>query len=66
MTTTGRAPESIAWHALPAEAVAWRVGVDPDRGLDGGDTTRRLGEHGANQLPVPRGPRPTQRSVRPR
>lgn len=51
MTTTGRAPEAIAWYALSAEAVAGRVGVDPDRGLDGGDAARRLGEHGPNQLP---------------
>lgn len=51
MTKTGRAPASIAWYTLPAEAVASRVGVDPDRGLDGGDAVRRLGEYGPNQLP---------------
>jgi len=42
MTTTGPAPEAVAWHALSAEAMAGRIGVDPDQGLDAGDAARRL------------------------
>src|SRR5215469_4701669 len=51
MTTTRHAPEAVAWHALSPEAAAGRVGVDPDRGLDAGDASRRLAAHGPNQMP---------------
>ena len=51
MTTTGPAPEAVAWHALSAEAAAARVGVDPGEGLGASKAARRLAEHGPNQLP---------------
>ena len=44
-------------HTLPAEAVARRLGVDVQTGLDGTVAAERLASHGPNKLPEPL-PRP--------
>jgi magnesium-transporting ATPase (P-type) len=52
----GEVTTSGPW-AEDAGAIATRLGVDPARGLAGGEAARRLAEHGPNQLeataPVP-------------
>lgn len=42
----------IAWHALPVEAVAEKLGTTGD-GLAPDEAGRRLERHGPNQLPAP-------------
>ncbi|MCL2346074.1 MAG: HAD-IC family P-type ATPase [Desulfobulbus sp.] len=39
------------WHALAADEVIERLGVDPARGLDAGTAAERLARHGHNRLP---------------
>ncbi|MFC0431958.1 cation-transporting P-type ATPase [Kutzneria buriramensis] len=39
-----------AWHARPAEDVAEQLFVDPERGLDTAEATRRLAEYGPNEM----------------
>jgi len=39
-----------SWHTLEAQQVAARLGVDPELGLDSATVSRRLQEHGPNQL----------------
>src|SRR5215470_9433725 len=51
MTTAEHPVKAVPWHALSAQAVEDRLGVDPSLGLDTDDAARRLGEHGPNQLP---------------
>ena len=46
MTTIKHPGEDVAWYALSAEDVAGQMGVDPDRGLDADEVTRRLAEYG--------------------
>lgn len=41
------------WHALSADEVLQRLGVDAARGLDAATVQQRLAEHGANALPEP-------------
>jgi len=43
-------PESLAWHALDAGAVAGQLAVSPDCGLDSETALARLQEQGANCL----------------
>ena len=50
MTTVKHSGEDVAWYALSPEDVAGQIGVDPDRGLDAGEVTRRLAEYGPNEL----------------
>ena len=52
MTTVKHVNEDVAWYALSPEDVARQIGVDPDRGLDAGEVTRRLAEYGPNELAV--------------
>jgi magnesium-transporting ATPase (P-type) len=40
----------VAWHALPADAVAAQLGTDTTSGLPSTDAAARLAEHGPNQL----------------
>jgi P-type Ca2+ transporter type 2C len=46
MTTVKHVSEDVAWYALSPEDVAGQIRVDPDRGLDAGEVTRRLAEYG--------------------
>jgi len=39
-----------AWHSLPPETVAARLGVDPARGLDTAEAAARLGRFGPNAI----------------
>ncbi|MFO0950550.1 MAG: cation-translocating P-type ATPase [Isosphaeraceae bacterium] len=43
-------PEDTAWHALPAEEAAARLGGDPRRGLSQVEASRRLARFGPNRL----------------
>lgn len=43
--------DPLPWHALPAEQVCERLGVDPAHGLSAAEAAARLGAHGANRLP---------------
>jgi Ca2+-transporting ATPase len=52
MTTVKHVSEDVAWYALSPDDVARQIGVDPDRGLDAGEVTRRLAEYGPNELAV--------------
>jgi Ca2+-transporting ATPase len=52
MTTLQHHAESLAWYALPAEAAAGQMGVDPADGLTVAEVDRRLGEYGPNELPT--------------
>ncbi len=47
------APETAAapWHAVAAAEVIGRLRTDPANGLDAGEASRRLAEHGPNRLP---------------
>jgi len=53
-------PPQAPWHALRADEVAARLGVDPSLGLDAEVVAARRAEHGANALPEPP-PRPLWR-----
>ena len=44
------AGDTAAWHTLSAEECAQMLKVDPARGLDAGEVSRRLAEYGPNQL----------------
>ena len=48
-TTTGTAAR---WHALPPDAVADRLGVDPTAGLPAATAAQRLQQNGPNALPA--------------
>ena len=53
-TETGKLPAPVAdttWYALPTDAVAAALGVDPATGLTAGAATDRLRTSGANALP---------------
>jgi Ca2+-transporting ATPase len=52
MTMIGRAERQEPWHNQSAEDAAAALGVDPERGLDGEEAARRLGEYGPNELPT--------------
>jgi P-type Ca2+ transporter type 2C len=52
MTIVEPAAEHLAWYTMTAEAAAERLGVSPERGLDADEVTRRLAEHGPNELPT--------------
>jgi P-type Ca2+ transporter type 2C len=41
---------SVPWHVLDADAIADRLGVDPQQGLSGDEAARRLAEGGPNEL----------------
>jgi Ca2+-transporting ATPase len=51
MTTVQHPPENLALYAVPAQAVAGQMGVNPDDGLDAREAERRLAEYGPNALP---------------
>ena len=51
MTSTKETPEDIAWYSVPTQEAARRLNVVPDRGLEDYEATRRLAEHGPNELP---------------
>ena len=44
------ASQDTAWYALPVDAVAQKLDVDPARGLSAADARQRLQQHGPNQL----------------
>ncbi|SCK16855.1 potassium and/or sodium efflux P-type ATPase [Variovorax sp. HW608] len=46
---SGTAP--VSWHAMSAEEIGPRFEVDPARGLDAAEASRRLGTYGPNRLP---------------
>jgi P-type Ca2+ transporter type 2C len=52
MTAVQHSAAGLAWYALPADAVATRMGVNLDAGLDAAEAERRLAEHGPNELPT--------------
>ena len=52
MTLLAGPVENIVWYALPADEVASRLDVDPQRGLDAEEVQRRLAEYGPNELPT--------------
>jgi Ca2+-transporting ATPase len=56
MTSIKETPEEIAWYAVPTQDAARRLNVEPDRGLEDYEATRRLAEHGPNELPKERPP----------
>ncbi|MBV9286500.1 MAG: HAD-IC family P-type ATPase [Hyphomicrobiales bacterium] len=43
--------EPATWHAMSAQDVEKRLGVDPERGLDPAEAARRLTTYGPNRLP---------------
>lgn len=50
----------VAWHALPAEECARRLGSGPD-GLQAGEAEKRIGEYGRNELRPPEKDGPVKR-----
>jgi P-type Ca2+ transporter type 2C len=50
MTMVKQPGETTAWYALSAEDAAGQIGVDPNRGLDANEVTRRLAQYGPNEL----------------
>src|SRR6185312_13500451 len=48
-TTPG---DSVAWHAMSADAVVQRLATDGVKGLDSNEASSRLHEHGPNRLPA--------------
>ncbi|MEZ4715950.1 MAG: HAD-IC family P-type ATPase [Caldilineaceae bacterium] len=42
--------QDTAWYALPVDAVAQKLDVDPAHGLSAADARQRLQQHGPNQL----------------
>ena len=46
----GDASPAVAWHNLTAEEALSKLGVDPQRGLDGAEVERRRAEAGPNKL----------------
>jgi Ca2+-transporting ATPase len=48
--STESGPEG-RWHSRTAQDVASELGVDPGRGLDADEVTRRLATYGPNELP---------------
>ena len=51
----GDAP-ATAWYALPADDVAKKLGVDPDKGLSAAQAADALGKNGPNSLPAEAAP----------
>ena len=51
MTSIKETAEDIAWYSVPTQEAARRLDVLPDRGLEDYEATRRLAEHGPNELP---------------
>ena len=51
MTTIEQTTPKAVWHSRSAGDVTAELGVDPDRGLDGGEVERRLSQYGPNELP---------------
>ena len=45
-------PDAAPWHAVTAEEVETRLGVDPGRGLDAAEAAARLKTYGPNRLPA--------------
>jgi hypothetical protein len=43
--------DKVVWHSRSAGEVAPGLGVDPERGVDGGEVERRLAQSGAGELP---------------
>jgi len=52
MTAVKQPAGKLPWYSVPPADVAGQFGVDPDRGLDGAESTRRLAEYGPNELPT--------------
>jgi Ca2+-transporting ATPase len=50
MLAQTRTEQELPWHVQPGEAVLDRLGVDPARGLDNNEATRRLMQFGPNEL----------------
>lgn len=44
------ASDQPAWHALEAEEIVERLEIDPDRGLSADEASKRLDEHGPNEI----------------
>jgi len=49
--TIARGPGPELWHAMAAEEVEKKLGVDPGRGLDAAEAAERLKTYGPNRLP---------------
>ena len=45
------APDTAAWHAMPVDEAVQKLASDLGKGLDPGEASRRLSEHGPNRLP---------------
>jgi magnesium-transporting ATPase (P-type) len=50
-TTPVSGSDPTLWHAMPAEEVEKRFGVDRERGLDAVEAAERLKTYGPNRLP---------------
>ena len=51
MTSIKETTQDTAWYSVPTQETARRLDVVPDRGLEDYEATRRLAEHGPNELP---------------
>jgi Ca2+-transporting ATPase len=52
MAATAPTTEAVDWYALDVAEVTARLGIEPERGLSGGEAQQRLAEYGPNQLPT--------------
>ena len=52
MTAVKQPAGKLPWYSVPPDDVAGQLGVDPGRGLDAAESTRRLAEYGPNELPT--------------
>lgn len=52
MTAIRQPADDVAWHALPGQEAAERLGVDLDQGLSEPEVERRLAQYGPNELPA--------------
>ena len=52
MTAVKQPAGKLPWYSVPPDDVAGQLGVDPARGLDGAESSRRLAEYGPNELPT--------------
>ena len=48
-----RATDATVWYGLTAEEATKKLGVDPARGLDDAEVTRRREQYGPNRLAEP-------------
>ena len=52
MTAVKQPAGKLPWYSVPPDDVAGQLGVAPERGLDGAESSRRLAEYGPNELPT--------------